>query len=71
MNNPTKGMPKHNSPTRGICDKWIRKRLKRDVEKKMTEKCNLKLERLALAMLGMKKIMTRNMLLKMNWKKQE
>lgn len=37
----------------------------------MTEKCNLKLERLALAMLGMKKIMTRNMLLKMNWKKQE
>ena len=41
-------------------------RLKRDVEKKMTEKCNLKLERLALAMLGMKKIMTKNMLLGMN-----
>lgn len=30
-----------------------------------------KLERLALAMLGMKKIMTKNMLLGMTWKKQE
>lgn len=67
MKNPIKGMPKHNSPTGGVCDKWICKRLKRDVEKKMTEKCNLKkLERLALAMLGMKKIMTKNMLLGMN-----